>query len=150
MPLWLRERMTSARVVIKTQQMQLQPVEIRAFIDQPRATAASKTIGNASFAGTIGFVGLAGVAGRPYDDPIHCPQCASLGHTMEHTHHEEAPAASRSEGERFDVELDITDAVRKVDKDSDQIALKLVAMRINGDLIPAEDVLLDDIEFVVE
>lgn len=150
MPLWLRERMTSARLLIKSRQMQPAPLEIRAFIDQPRATAASKMIGNASFAGTVGFVGHAAAADRPDDDPIQCPQCASLGHTMEHMHHETAASAARSEGERFDVELDVTNALRKVDKESDQIALKLVAISINGDQIPAEDVPLDEIEFVVE
>lgn len=70
-PLPLREQMQSARLVLKSSTMQPEALEIRAFVDQSDATAATKTIGNPAFAGAVGFIGHAAIgaiaAGRSAD-----------------------------------------------------------------------------------
>jgi hypothetical protein len=180
--------------------MQAQPLEVRAFVDHPAATARTKTHGNPAFAGSIGFMGHVprvtskartadtaeeirvllrgaaaasgiGVLAEANDAGMECVACAVLGHTHDHALHADAagvgfrhahpghetgqheqgntslPAAS---GERFDVELDLTRAVRAASADSKQVALTLVAVDIDGNEVSGTDVRFDEIEIVVD
>jgi tyrosinase len=167
LPIWVRDRMTSARLVVKAHHMQPDPFEVRVFLDQPRAGARTKTVGTAGFAGTIGFLGHPG-AGHHEPDPVDCPECLALGHTHDHAahassaaahmrdateahdHREDSPAPDHRPGERFDVAVDLTDAVRRLDREREEVELKLVAIGVDGAQIADDDVLFEGIELEID
>jgi hypothetical protein len=152
----IRERFATARLIAKSERMQEKATEMRVFVNQPRATARTKTIGNPAFAGAFGFIGhgTEGVAAA-----THCAECALLGHTREHDSHghdhadhghgHQGEAASEAQ-ERFDVEFDLTGALRKISPDDQEVSLKLVAVDADGNEIPADETRIDEIEFAVD
>jgi hypothetical protein len=145
--------MATTRILIKSTQMQTKPLEIRAFFDQPQATARTKTVGNPAFAGAVGFLGH-GTSVRAQVPAKDCPECAKLGHTELHAHHDHGDHdhhhVESSTNERFDVELDVSAALRNLQRDNEEVALKLVVADANGEEVSATDVGLEDIEIVVE
>jgi tyrosinase len=165
-PLPLRASFRTARLAFRSDRMQEDAIEIRVFLDQPRATGRTKTVGNPAFAGAFGFIGH----GAPDEvETTHCAECAALGHTGEHAHHHAAGGHEAGEHEhdaghrhgasphpmthggeeRFDVELDLSESLRNVEGD-DEVAIKLVAVDSDGNEVPAEKVQVDEIELVVE
>jgi hypothetical protein len=190
-PLPLREQMISARLVLKSGQMQSEPLEIRAFVDQPDATASTKTSGNTAFAGVVGFMGHAavkrpaaiaitrqdvlavhaGAAAMAGGGPVAAGPAIAVadvlraagnvvhmhdGHTHGDQEHEHgggqggnAPEPS-SGADRFDVELDLTAALRRVPREANDVALKLVAINAAGEQLPASSVPFEEIELVVD
>jgi hypothetical protein len=163
LPWAVRDLMRSARLVLKTRRMQPRPLEVRVFLNQPRATARTKTMGNPAFVGAFGFMGHEDGMTRSDVDATHCLECARLGHTRdhaghvehdhvhpaEHNDHEHGVLEVESE-ERFDLELDITGPLRNVEAETEEIPLKLVAVDGNGDQVEAEDVLLEEIELDID
>jgi hypothetical protein len=167
LPILIRDRMTSARLVVKSHHMQAEPFEVRVFLDQPKAGGRTKTIGTAGFAGTIGFVGHPGAHGHG-PDPIDCPECAALGHTRDHAAHVAAHEASHvheapdahghahddgpepGHSDRFDVAVDVTDAIRGLDRESEEFDLKLVAVGVDGGQVAADDVIFEGIELEID
>lgn len=163
-PLLIRERFTTARLVVRSERMQEKAFEVRVFINQPRATSRTKTAGNAAFVGAFGFIGHGSDAET---ETVHCRECAMLGHTGEHRHHENGGhehgghehgghddgagrhGANESE-ERFDVEFDLSESLRNLAADDDEVSLKLIAVDADGNEVSAEEILFDEIELVVE
>ena len=152
----IRKQMESARLLIRTPRMQEQPVEIRAFLDMEKATDRSKTIDNPAFAGSVGFLGH---QGRRHDaGPADgCDECKRLGHHDNHGPHDHGPhdhghdrPVDATEKERFDVELDLTAALRGLDPDTDEVTLKLVAVGAGGDRLAAEQISIGEIEVVID
>ena len=171
----LRERFTSATLVLRSERMQERATEVRVFVNQPRATARTKTIGNPAFAGAVGFIGMGSA-----DDATHCPECALAGSTRDHDHHGHASGhdhgsahdhdgghdhgnghdhgasggggghGAHGEGERFDVQLDLSGALRRVAADDDEVTLKLVAVDGDGNEVTADEFQSDEIELVVD
>jgi len=164
----LRASFRTARLAFRSERMQEEPIEIRVFVDQPRATGRTKTAGNPAFAGAFGFIGH----GSPDDvEPTHCAECAELGNTVEHAHHGggghehagNAHDAGHGHGghglpgpmplggeEHFDVELDLSDALRNLATDEEDVAIKLVAVDSDGNEVPAEKVQVDEIELIID
>lgn len=165
----LRAQFRSAKLAFLSTQMQEETFEIRVFIDQPRATARTKTVGNPAFVGAFGFIGH----GAPDEvNAAHCAECAALGHTGDHAHHRagevhEDGGHDHGDGhdhgghgaplpapagidERFDVELDISRALRELETDDEEVAIKLVAVDSDGNEVPAEKVNVDEIELVID
>jgi hypothetical protein len=146
LPWSVRRQLRSARLVVRTSKMQAQSVEVRAFVDHPRASDRTKTHGNPAFAGTIGLFGHAArdmpmpAAGSDADQ---CAECARLGHTHEHAAH--VTTMSDTPAERFDLELDITTALLRADHDSEDVPLKLVAVDQDGNPVKEADLALDSI-----
>ena len=137
----IRERFSKARLVVMSDRMQEQATEVRVFVDQPKATARTKTIGNPAYAGAFGFIGHGGTA---HDvEAAQCPECAALGHDHDMT-------MTHQGGEHFDIEFDLSAALRAVDPGSDQVALKLIAVDIDGNEIAADKVLINEIELRVD
>jgi tyrosinase len=165
----IRERFDTARLVVKSDRMQVQALEVRVFVNQPKATARTKTIGNPAYAGAFGFIGH---GGTEHDvEAAHCVVCAALGHDHDHAmhaahehttpaghdHDHGAPAehgghdhGAVAGGERFDIEFDLSAALRAVERERDEVTLKLIAVDVDGNDVAADDVLLDEIEFVVD
>jgi hypothetical protein len=136
-PLPLRQLVDSVRVVLKSHHMQPEPVEIRAFVNQPEANGRTRTIGNPAFAGAAAFFGH----GSP--DP-HGKMPAGTT-SAQHGGHGEVPRPPLQPGvsERFDLELNISQALQKADED--KIALKLVAVDSSGSEVPADKLILEEI-----
>ena len=125
--------------------MQPQPVEIRAFLDQPDAGAQTKTIGNPSFAGVTAFFGH----GSP--DP-HGEKKTAAAASSGHAGHGETPRPTPQPGvkERFDLELNITSALRARKPQDGKVALKLVAVDGDGNDVPADALILEGVSVEVE
>ena len=138
-PFPIRHTVESARVVLKSHHMQPEPVEIRAFVNQPDANAATRTIGNPAFAGSTTFFGH----GSP--DPHGT-------HPAEHGGHGDMPRPAPQSGvkERFDLELNITSALKAQKADAAEVSLKLVALDRNGDVVLADRLILEGIDLEFE
>ena len=54
------------------------------------------------------------------------------------------------DGEQFDVELDLTNALRNVASDAADVSLTLVAVDADRNEVAGHDVLMKEIELVVE
>lgn len=172
-PWVVRHRMSSARLLVKSTRPQPRPVEIRAFLDQPAASEGTPFIGNPGFAGAVGFLGHGGThynghGGTPHNghggeeahDHGGHGSAGGEGHVHDHEAgsghaHTHVPADGHVQGsghpdQRFDVEIELTAAVRAADRHVDKVALKLVAVDAGGHPVAEEDVLLDGIELVVD
>jgi hypothetical protein len=136
----------SVRVVLKAHHMQPQPVEIRAFLDQPDAGAQTRTIGNPSFAGVTAFFGHG--SPDPHGEKKGAAAAASTGHAG----HGETPRPAPQPGvkERFDLELNITSALRAHTPQDGKVALKLVAVDGDGNEVPADALILESVSVEVE
>lgn len=147
-PWELRRRMDSARLLVRTTSMQAQPVEVRVFLDQPKATERTRTVDNPAFAGSVGFLGHSAgqPAGHPAGQPAHGD--GGHGHGDHHEGHDGPPASG--EVERFDVELDLTAALRALDAEAEEVTLKLVAVDGAGDRLRPDDVALDAVEIALD
>lgn len=137
-PFPLRERVDEIRVVLKAHHMQPEPVEIRAFINQPEAGAGTRMIGNPAFAGSTAFFGH-GSADPHGQKPAAEP--------AEHGGHGDMarPAPQAGVKERFDLELNITQALKTQKAEARDVSLKLVAVDGAGNVVPAEKMILEEI-----
>ncbi len=162
-PIVLRTQFERARLVVRSTRMQEEAVEVRVFVNQPKATARTKTIGNPAYAGAFGFIGHGGAARELAAS--HCAECTRLGNALEHASHAAAAPAgaphehddgggaghsARSTDERFDVEFDMSAALRAVQGDDEEVAIKLVAVDVDGNEVSADDFLVDEIELDVD
>jgi hypothetical protein len=169
----LRRQMASARVLLKSTAMQAEPVEIRAFVDQPEASARTKTAGNPAFAGAIGFIGHARAAApKPRMETAEeirlllrsAGVVSAAGALVEahdagpgmhpahegHAHDTGDHGTQAPSGENFDIEVDITEAVRAAAADPKQVTLKLVAVDAAGNEVDPARIRLDEIEVIVD
>ena len=143
-PFPLRQLVDSVRVVLKSHHMQPEPVEIRAFINQPDANARTQTIGNPSFAGAAAFFGH----GSP--DPHGQKQRTET--PGGHGGHHDIPRPRPQPGvrERFDLELNITKTLRAQRADATEVSLKVIAVDFAGNEVPAEKLILEEIVIELE
>jgi len=136
----LAQRVPAARLLLKAHHMQPEPIEIRAFLNLPEANAKTSIRDNPSFAGAGAFFGH----GNP--DP-HGHQPLTTGGAG---HGEHRPPAQPGVKERFDLELDLTQALRTAGAKRSEVTLKLVALDANGKEVPADRVLLEEIVLELE
>lgn len=143
LPVSTRQQVGTARLLVKTSTMQVESAEIRVFVDQPRATDRTKTVGNPSFAGTIALFGH----GRVATGSDECPECTALGHTHEHAGHRHDAVASAAgmAAEQIELELDLGPALRRSETDSDEVTVKLVAVDADGNGLKDTGLGLEDI-----
>jgi len=150
----IRRDATSARLLIKSSKLQVQTMEVRAFVNQPEAGGQTRTIGNEAFAGAVGFFGGHQMPAPQAVAPEECEECAKLGHTLEHAaharhghddHDHPAPVAD----ERFDLAMDITAALLKTNADN-EVALKLVVVDVDGNEVPADRIEIEGFEIEIE
>lgn len=138
----LAQRVPAVRVVLKSHHAQPEPIEIRVFVNQPDAGAKTETLGNRQLAGIGAFF-----AHGPANP--HAPQ-SDTSKVGSNEHGEHRPPPQPGVKERFDLEIDITRAVREASAKSEELTLKLVAVDADGKEVPAERALLEQIELAVE
>jgi hypothetical protein len=136
----------SVRVSLKAHHMQPQPVEIRAFLDQADASGRTQTIGNPSFAGAAAFFGH----GSPDPHGEKKADPAAPGHGGHGETPRPRPRPQPGVKERFDLELNITAALRARKPPDGQVALKLVAVDGDGNDVPADALILESVSVEVE
>jgi hypothetical protein len=137
-PFPLRDLADSVRVVLKSHHMQPEPIEIRAFLNQPDASARTRTIGNPAFAGAVAFFGHGSPDPHGGKPPAQAPAGHGSGHDVPR------PALQAGVMERFDLELNITNALRAQTRDATRVSLKLVAVDAEGNEVPAEKLILEE------
>ncbi|MDX1616302.1 MAG: tyrosinase family protein [Candidatus Promineifilaceae bacterium] len=123
-PDWLSERLRTATLRFRSQKMQRGSSEVRAFINQPRASAETKTVGNPHFAGSVGFFGME-------RDP-------------------EQKLEMVAGEDNFDLELDVTATLRRFAEQKEALSLRLVAVGPDGSQVAAEDIDLEEIELLLD
>lgn len=123
-PPWVLERLTSVRLVLRSERMQARSMDLRVFVNQPRATERSKTVGNPRFAGSFGLFGM----GRD--------------------HASDLKMIPRQEN--FDLELNITETIRQMSEKNKELSLKLVAVDVNGDAVAADQIDIDEGKLLVD
>lgn len=118
------ERLKTVRLVLRSERMQARSMDIRIFVNQPRATERSKIIDNPRFAGSFGIFGMGADA---------APDLQMVAREQ-----------------RFDLEVDITETVRQMSAEDKELKLKLVAVDANGDAVPAEQVDIKGVELLID
>lgn len=119
---WVLRRIRNARLVIRSSQMARESVELRAFINQPRASHRTKIEEDPSFAGTAGAFGMG-----------------------------DAEMKVNSKSRNFDLELNVTDTVRRLaEEDADEMKLKIMAIDANGEPVDRDDLPVDEVELIIE
>lgn len=118
------KRISAARLVIHSERMQEQSMEILVFVNQPEATEKSKIIENPNFAGSFGVFGMGGEKAKG----------------LKMVDHQQS----------FDLELDITETLKKISNEDEQINLKLVAVDINGNPVQSDQIDIKGIELLIE
>jgi hypothetical protein len=134
----------SARVVLKSHHMQPEPLEIRAFVNQPEANAKTQTAGNGSFAGIGAFFG------HGEADPHGAKLQAAKAAPASDGHRGHRPPVQAGVKERFDLELDITKALKLASAQGSELTLKLVAVDANGHEVSADQAILEEIVIEIE
>lgn len=161
----LARELRSARIRLLNHHLPATSVEIRAFVDDPGADQRTDREGNDAFAGVVAVFG--GRHAHGVREPERCLECGRLLEPgAEHEHakhehdqhahgrHEHAAVVAHEHGlepgrERFDLEIDLTDALRRA-PEREELRLKLVAVDAEGHPVEADALPLDGIELVVE
>lgn len=121
---WACTWMKTARLVLKTARMSAQSMEIRVFINEPRASEKTPTLGNPKFAGAFGVFGMSDGRGD-----------------MERR---------KIKNERFDMELDISKALKELSNGAEELTLRLVPVGLDGKIIPSGEVNVDEVELLAD
>jgi tyrosinase len=143
-PIPERRFVDSVRVVLKSHHMQPAPVEIRAFVNQADANSRTQTIGNPGFAAAGAFFGHG--SPDPHGEQVSTRAAGQEDQGGQDGHgHGARPAPQLGVRERFDLELNITNALHALKADADDVSLKLVAVDAAGNEVPAEKMILEEI-----
>ena len=129
-------QLRDARLVIRSSRMPKNSVEFRLFIGDEEAVRSDAIERNPAFAGSIGAFGMG-------DLPME---------------HNSAPT-----GQRFDLEVNLTDHLRRCRGDHDHteraedvenedvdLALRLVALGVNGGPVRQENLEIDEVELIID
>lgn len=134
----------SARIVVKSHHMQPAPLELRAFVNQPDAHAKSATAGNPAFAGSGAFFGHGSA------DPHGVKAKAGVPVPASNEHGEHRPPPQAGVKERFDLEIDVTAALRLASARGTEMTLKLVATDVHGNEVAADLPLIEEVVLELE
>ena len=139
----------SVRIKVKSHHMQPRPVEIRAFIDDPKAGPRTALEGNDNFVGAAAFFGHG--TPDPHGTKARSKKASTPSQGNHGDHGEvQRPAPQPGVHERFDLELDLTRALRQRRSEAATVALRLIAVDGDGREVPAEDLLLEEVLLELE
>ena len=105
---------------MRSDRMEMESGEIRVFINDPKADEKTRTIGNPNFAGSFGLFGMG----------------------------KKSKMVAR--GNNFDLELDITRHLKRLQREDDEIGFKLVAVNPKGKAIAPEKLHFKGVELALE
>ena len=122
---WFKRGIKSANLILKSDRMPARSMEIRVFINQPRASAKTATRGNPHFAGSLGMFGM--TAGD--EEPVQM---------------------KRRPNERFDLELDISRTLVEQLASEEEVSMKLVPVGLDGQAVSPDKANLEGIDILVD
>lgn len=128
-PIMLNQ-MRNARLVLRSARMPTESVEFRVFINHSRASHRTSIDDTDSFAGSVGAFGMG---------------------AMDMGDKRAAPTMASTSG-RFDLELNLTDQLRRHcgNDGTDEFKLKIVAVDSDGNAVDADRLDVDDIELIID
>ena len=126
----VKESFNSARLQLKSNEMQQESMEIRVFINDHNAGATTPTTSNENFAGSIGIFGM--------NDP------------ESDIDKEQKPKMSTVTDQHFDIELDITDSLNKINDGETEISLSFIPINLKGEPVKIEAIKFEEIQLLVE
>ena len=146
------ETVRSARLVLRSDQMPKVSAELRVFINAPEANAGTPTENNPNLAGTIGQLGMANHSHAKAAPARAAPADAAPAprHAGGHDHGGEPSLAAADEQERFDLELEIAPALKRLAGASGRGELKIVAVDSDGRPMSGDHLDLQGIEIIVD
>ena len=131
---WMRERFEVAKLVVKTTRMQQETFDLRVFLNDRDANEKTSIDDHPGYAGAFGIFGMG--------------MTAKAKKGAREMAHEGTPMTMR--GERFDVELDISAALRHaLAKKKKDPTITLVPVAPNGKRVPAKALDFDELELHV-
>lgn len=133
---WWRSRLRSAKLAIRTTRMSNTSMELRVFVNDPDADERTPIADNPSFAGSFGIFGMSAPA------PVKKGR-KSAGRSR----HGQMKMEMR--GDRFDMQLDITEALKPVLGKRAVPTVKIVAVDPNGRAVAPRQLDFDGIELLV-
>ena len=114
--------MNKARLVVRRDAMEMRSMELRVFVNQPKASARTACDDNPHFAGAFHFFGM--------------------GMEME--------AVERPGESSFDIEIDVSESLREVAADTDELTLTLVPVAADGKPVRSCEVKARGLELILD
>lgn len=130
---WMRERLAGAKLVLRSSRMQETSMELRVFVNQPDAGARTRIQNNPHYAGSFGIFGM-GAMRTPTKR-----RAAEVG-----------MASMPARSENFDLEVDITAALRTGLERKAEPTVSLVPVGVDGKAVPARQFAFDGLELHVQ
>jgi hypothetical protein len=136
---WVREGLQRAKLVLRGTRMASTSMDIRVFVNDPKANERTPFLDNPRFAGSFGVFGMkANVAPARGKRPA---RAAGRG---------QAQMRSSMRGDRFDLQIDITAALTPALSGRSAPTLTLVPVGPDGRRVPKESLDFDRLELMVE
>ncbi len=126
-PYWFRIKRTTAKLIMNSSKMSSRTMDLRVFVNDSRADSCTKTLDNPAFGGSFGVFGM------------------EVGEEMS----DKAMRVS-SGGQKFDLEIDISDCLEHIDADSDELFLNLVPVGPDGQVVPIKHIPADSFELLLK
>ena len=147
------ETARSARLVLRSNRMPKTSAELRVFVNAPDANAGTPTENNPNLAGTIGLFGMANHSHAKTSASDRAPgadTAAAPAHAGDHDHGGATRFPMADDEERFDLELEIAPALKRLAAQSGHAELKIVAVDSDGKPMSAEHFDLQGMDIVVD
>jgi len=137
---WVRERLEVAQLVVRATRMPAESFEVRVFINDPEANAATPTEDNPSYAGALGVFGMRGsprpARGKKKKAAAKSGRAAAKAMDMP------------MRGDSFDLQVDITEALRKGLAGRSAPTITLVPVDLQGKQMPKGRLDFDGVELL--
>ena len=141
----------SARLVVRSRRMPRVSAELRVFVGAPDADAGTPVADNPHLAGTIGLFGMSNHSHAQAAARAHGVEAAAVPrHGDGHDAGGAAGTPAAGAEERFDLELEIAPALKRLAGASGQAELKIVAVDSDGRPMSADHFDLEGIDIVVD
>lgn len=148
------ERAQTARLVVRSNRMPQTSAELRVFLNAPDANADTPIQNNPQFAGAIGLFGMTS-AWKVLDKPAPGVATSAVPPAAQHAHdHDHGDGADHADmaadGERFDLELEMAPALKRIAAKSGEVTLKIVAVDMQGRPLSAENIDLQGFDILID
>jgi tyrosinase len=134
---WWRERLRTAKLSVRATRMAAMSMELRVFVNDPDADERTPIVDNPAFAGSFGIFGMT------------APGPVKKGRKSAGRKRHDGMKEMMMRGDRFDMQLDITEALKPVLGKRATPTLKIVAVDSTGRAVPPRQLDFDGIDLIV-
>ena len=142
---WVRKRLEVAKLVVRTTRMHRDTFDVRVFVNDPEANAKTPIDDNPSYAGSFGVFGMMATPRSPRG-----ARRKTAKKTAKKTRAAMAKDMSMMRGDHFDMQVDITEALRKGLGRRATPTITLVPVDANGKPVPKARLDFDSVELQVK